>query len=312
LAIGLPSVGIFSAEGGQFIGGHGMADDAKLRTAGGLSALWDGEPIKRVRANDGVTVLPGRRVAMHLMAQPDVAAIWFSDGLLAEQGLMSRVLVTAPEPSSGNRMWKEPSPESEAAIKRYGARLLHILERPLPLAEGTRNELAPRTVPLSANARRLWTAFHDYVEERLGAGGELEPVRGLANKLPEHAARIATVIALVSNIEAAEVSAVEMDAGIALAEHFVSEALRLFGVSRVNRDVLLAQRLLTWLLNKWAEPNISLPDIYQRGLNAIGDQATARRLVNILEEHKCLVRLSEGATIAGVPRREVWRIVREA
>ena len=65
LAVGWPSVGIFAAEGGQFVGGHGMADDAKLRTASGLSALWDGEPIKRVRALDGFTVLPGRRVAMH-------------------------------------------------------------------------------------------------------------------------------------------------------------------------------------------------------------------------------------------------------
>ena len=76
LAVGQPSVGIFAAEGGQFVGGHGMADDAKLRTASGLSALWDGEPIKRVRAQDGFTVLHGRRVAVHLMAQPDVAAIW--------------------------------------------------------------------------------------------------------------------------------------------------------------------------------------------------------------------------------------------
>ena len=81
LAVGLPSVGIFSAEGGQFVGGHGMADDAKLRTASGLSALWDGEPIKRIRAMDGCTVLPGRRVAMHLMVQPDVAVIWFGDRL---------------------------------------------------------------------------------------------------------------------------------------------------------------------------------------------------------------------------------------
>jgi hypothetical protein len=312
LAVGHPSIGIFSAEGGQFIGGHGMTDDAKLRTAGGLSALWDGEPIKRVRANDGVMVLPGRRVAMHLMVQPDVAAIWFSDRLLAEQGLMSRVLVTAPEPSSGNRMWKEPSPDSETAIKRYGARLLQILERPLPLAAGTRNELVPRTVPLSADARRCWIAFHDHVEARLGTGGDLEPVRGLANKLPEHAARIAVVIALLRDIETDEVNAVEIDTGIELAEHFLSEALRLFGMSRINGDVRLAQRLLSWLLSQWTGPNISLPDIYQRGLNAIADQATARRLVSILEEHGCLVRLPEGATVAGVRRREVWHIVREA
>ena len=149
LAVGLPSVGIFAAEGGQFVGGHGMSDEAKLRTASGLSALWDGEPIKRVRALDGFTVLPGRRVTLHLMAQPDVAAIWFGDRLLVEQGLMSRVLLTAPEPASGTRMWREPAPESDASMKRYGARFLEILERPLPLAHGTRNELAPRTLPLS-------------------------------------------------------------------------------------------------------------------------------------------------------------------
>src|SRR5437763_5430314 len=60
-----------------------MVEDAKLRTAAGLSSMWDGDPIKRIRSLDGVTVLPGRRVAMHIMAQPDVAAIWFKDRLLA-------------------------------------------------------------------------------------------------------------------------------------------------------------------------------------------------------------------------------------
>jgi hypothetical protein len=40
-ANGWPSLGLFADEGGQFIGGHGMSDDAKLRTATGLSRLWD-------------------------------------------------------------------------------------------------------------------------------------------------------------------------------------------------------------------------------------------------------------------------------
>jgi hypothetical protein len=97
LATGRASIGIFAAEGGQFIGGHGMSDDARLRTAAGLSAVWDGESIRRVRAGDGVTVLPGRRLAMHLMAQPDVAANWMCDSLLIDQGITSRVLVTAPD-----------------------------------------------------------------------------------------------------------------------------------------------------------------------------------------------------------------------
>jgi hypothetical protein len=138
LAVGQPSIGIFAAEGGQFIGGHGMADDAKLRTAAGLSAVWDGEAIKRVRALDGVTVLPGRRVAMHLMAQPDVGAIWFGDQLLVEQGLMSRVLLTAPEPASATRTWREPRPRVMRPRSVMVRGCSKFLEWPLPLVEGVR------------------------------------------------------------------------------------------------------------------------------------------------------------------------------
>jgi hypothetical protein len=42
------------------------------------------------------------------------------------------------------------------------------------------------------------------MEQRLGASGELEPVRGLANKLPEHAARIAAALTLVENMAPAK------------------------------------------------------------------------------------------------------------
>lgn len=309
LALGQPSIGIFAAEGGQFIGGHGMADDAKLRTAAGLSTLWDGEPIKRVRAIDGVTVLPGRRVAMHLMVQPDVGTLWFADGLLVEQGLMSRVLVTAPESASGQRMWRAPAPESDAIMKRYGARLLGILEQPLPLAPQSHNELAPRTLPLSREAQHLWIAFHDHVEKRLGAGGELELVRGLANKLPEHAARIAAVLTLVADIKAGEVGAGEMEAGIALAQHYAVEAMRLFGASRVSGELREAEQLLGWLHTSWRELRVSLPDIYRRGPNSIRDKARARRAVTILVDHGHLVAAPAG-DVDGTFRREVWRIVK--
>jgi hypothetical protein len=92
-----PGLGIFTSEGGQFIGGHGMKDENKLRTATGLSGLWDGEPVRRVRAGDGATILPGRRLSGHIMAQPEVSSILFNDTLLRGQGLLSRLLVVQPE-----------------------------------------------------------------------------------------------------------------------------------------------------------------------------------------------------------------------
>jgi hypothetical protein len=108
---GQPSVGIFASEGGVFIGGHGFSEEAKLRTAAGLSLLWDDGRLTRVRAGEGVTALAGRRVALHLQAQPDVAARVFSDQMLADQGLLSRILVVAPDTRQGQRFWKDASPE---------------------------------------------------------------------------------------------------------------------------------------------------------------------------------------------------------
>src|SRR5215211_1417560 len=143
-AIGQPSMGVFSGEGGQFVGGHGMQKEAKLRTAAALSGLWDGEAIRRVRALDGATLLPGRRLSLHLMVQPDVANFLLCDRLLADQGLLSRLLVTAPASAAGTRAWKEAPAEADLAIRRYGARLLTLLEEPLPLAPGRLNELTPR------------------------------------------------------------------------------------------------------------------------------------------------------------------------
>ena len=68
---GQPSVGVFSSEGGQFIGGHAMKDENKMETAAGFNSFWDGTPPKRVRSGDGTSSLYGRRLSMHLMAQPD-------------------------------------------------------------------------------------------------------------------------------------------------------------------------------------------------------------------------------------------------
>lgn len=305
-ASGHPSLGIFAGEGGSFIGGHGMAEENRLRTATGLSSLWDGDPLKRVRAGDGVVILPGRRLSVHLMMQPGVAAGLLADEAMADQGLLSRLLVTAPETTSGTRLWREPSPESDSAVRRYGARLLTILERPYPLsASGKPNELAPALLPMSAAARRVWIAFADHIEKQVGPGGELEPVRGLANKAPEHAARLAAVLALVDDLNMPELPVEAMEAGIALVEHYLAEAMRLFSVPAVPENLKLAQKLLVWLQSFGADL-VSLRDIYRDGPNAIRDKATAARSVAVLEDHGWLRRQGPATGRRG----DLWRIVR--
>ena len=115
---GHPSLGLFSDEGGSFIGGHSMAEENRLRTVAGLSSLWDTGPIVRVRAGDGVIVLPGRRLALHLMAQPDAAARMLSDEVLLDQGFLSRLLVAAPASTAGTRFQRELQPSGASYSKR--------------------------------------------------------------------------------------------------------------------------------------------------------------------------------------------------
>ena len=134
LAAGQPAMGLFSDEGGSFIGGHGMSPDAKLRTVAGLSGMWDGSPTKRVRALDGSSIITGKRLSSHLMAQPGAAALMLTDPVLLDQGFLSRVLVSAPASTAGTRFQREPDPASGAALSRYHRRIQSISRTPSDLA----------------------------------------------------------------------------------------------------------------------------------------------------------------------------------
>ena len=309
LAPGQPSIGLFSDEGGRLIGGHGMNNDNLLKTAAGLCGLWDGKPISRVRAGDGAALLPGRRVSFHLMAQPAVAQMMLSNALLNEQGLISRCLVTYPASTAGTRLYREITLRDEPELKRYGARLLSILETELPVAEGARNELNPRELLLSPEAKRIWIAFHNAVEKQLADGGALASIRGLANKAPEHAARLAGVLALVDDLHCQAVGLDFIQSGIKLVQHYLNEALRLFNAAAISPELILAERLLGWLQER-AEKNITLVEVYQYGPNAIRDARTARALLTILEEHGFVLPLEEGAVFQDKHRREAWRVRR--
>jgi uncharacterized protein DUF3987 len=219
--------------------------------------------------------------------------------------------VTAPDTAAGTRFWRPESEGTDRALRRYGARLLSILETPLPLRSGVRNELEPRCVALVPEARARWIEYAAHIERELKPDGELECIRGLASKLPEHAARLAAVLTLVRDLHAKEVTAADITAGIALAEHYSAEARRLFGVAQVSQDIRHAQNLLKWLLGTWAETAVSLPTVYQKGpRTGAKDKATAAKLVAILEGHGWLIKIPGGALVDGVYRREAWRIIR--
>src|SRR5450432_216504 len=74
---------------------------------------------------------------------------------------------------------------------------------------------------------------------------------------------LAAVLTLVEDPAATEIAPECMARGIVIAQHYSSEALRLFQGAKIDRDLRLAAQLLDWLVS-WGDPNVSLPDLSVR------------------------------------------------
>lgn len=312
LADGWPSVGLVSNEGGSFLGGHALSQDHRLRTLSGLSELWDGQAIDRVRAGDGATLLYNRRAALHLMAQPVVARSLLADPLAQGLGFLARMLVTEPLSTAGGRWYVSESVLDTPEYQAYAARLTRAFEIVEQVVlndpEARKQGLSLKNIPLTPEAKKLWTNFYNHVERNLN--GELLQIRAFASKLAEHALRLAGVLALFENPEATSIGKDAMEQGIALAEFYGAESFRLVGGYRIPRPLALAAEVLNWLLEHCKAKNrrvFHLAEVYRLGPPAVRSARAAREVIRILEEHGYLAH-RPNIEVDGKPRKDAWEV----
>ncbi len=305
-AVARPSLGLFSDEGGRFLGGNALSPDNRMKTLSGLSSLWDAARISRTRAGDGSSVLYGRRLALHLMVQPVVAPSLLADPLACGQGFTARCLLAWPPSALGRQFYVEEDVTEAPGFRRYCDRLAELLAREPATAEGDRRELRPAPLVLSPEAKRQWIAFHDWLQRCLSPDGALRPVAPFAAKAAEHAARLAGVLAVVSDTGARVIGVEHVEAGLVLCRWYLGEALRLQGVAATRADLLAAGRLLTWLQARG--PVVATVEVYQRGPGSVRDRATATRLLDVLAEHGHVRRVAGGVEVDGRHRRDAWEV----
>lgn len=304
LHAGLPSIGVFSSEGGRFLGGYGMSDDAALRTAAGLSLFWDGAPVDRVRAGDGASKLYGRRVALHLMAQPRAAFQWLRNPVLKDQGLFSRCLVAYPQSTAGTRFFRTERADESPAAAAYVTRMTQLLGNSWPINEF--HELQPQQLRIIDKARANWVSQHDQIEKAIA--GQLGSVRGLASKAAEHIARIAGVITLIADPAASLVTEDAVSQASILMEFYLGEALRLSEVQPQHEQADLAMVLLNWLVAR-GKRHVTLAELAQYGPAKLRKAKTLRTLMDVLAEHYLVRRVPDGMVeYAGKARREAWEV----
>ena len=307
---GQPSLALFSDEGGQFLGGHAMSSDNRQKTLAAFNDLWQGNPIRRTRSGDGHGTLYCKRLAIHLMVQPGVARAFMADPLAADTGFLPRFLICEPPSTIGTRM-QASARRDDMALAGFSGRLRAILETPMPMEPETR-ELEPRTLQLSPDARVLLVQFSDATEAAQAPSGDLAHTTGAASKAAEQAARIAGVLTLWADLEAATVAEAEMMDAIELAHFYLNEASRLASAAVVSAEIDRAENLRRWLLESWPHPDVVASEVVQRGPNALRERPRAKAALAVLEAHGWLVPLEPGTAVRGKARKEAWYIVKAA
>lgn len=304
LAVGQPSIGIFSDEGGRFFGGHAMGRDNQIKTISGLSSLWDGRPINRSRAGDGSMVLYGRRVSLHLMIQESILELLMGNKAIEQQGFLPRCLLSFPTSTAGSRPYSHKDVNDSRELVQYWSRINDLLDRKFPTdpLPAPQNELKPPFLTLTQDAKSAWVEFHDATDRELKTGGRWEVIRRFGSKAAEHVLRLAGVLAMVDDPSMKVIEEKFIHQGISLVEYYMSEILRVQGCLLSPYSLMEAQKVLDWCWSKGIE-TLPLRQLYQNGPVDIRDAKKARAVMKTLEDHLWAHRTEE--------RKEEWLIVRK-
>lgn len=308
LAIGQPSIGIFSDEGSRFFGGHAMSRDNQLKTIGGLSSLWDGKEISRLRGGDGNMLLFGRRTSMHLMIQEPILEQLMSNKMIEYQGFLPRCLISFPETTAGKRPYVEEDISKDPAIIKYNNHFNLMLDTKLPVAPypAPQNELIPRKIILTKEAKAEWVLYHNAIDQELAPGGRLEPIRRFSNKAAEHVLRLAGILAMTENINTQEIGVEYIGRAIVLVEYYLTETMRIQSCLSIDPDLLLAKKVLNWCWEK-GRSIFSLQEIYQCGPAQIRQASKARSIMSLLESHGWATS-TPSIEIEGKYHKEAWTV----
>lgn len=241
---GRPNMGLFNDDAGDFIYGHAMSSDNRVRSGAVMSRIWDAGEMARSRGGDGTSKWYGRRLAMHLMIQPVIAEQLLSDRALLEQGFLARYLVCWPESTIGTREYVAEDLTVDPVMLSYWQRIHGLLATPAAMKPGTRNELDPRTLTLAPNAKALWVEVINHIERDLR--DVFQSVRGTAGKADAQILRIAGVLTLVDDAHAGTIPLDMIERATRLVQYHLDEAVRIIGTSSPGQPIEHAEAMIQW------------------------------------------------------------------
>ena len=296
IAIGHPSASLWSDEGGLFVASQGMKEDNAMGMLAIINRIWDGNDFEPTRKIAKTKRISGRRCTANIMLQQTVFEKWQGkqNDMSRAIGTSARFLTQRPKSTMGEREYQAP-PERTPKMQTFHDRVRNIMETPLPMDDEGR--LMPPVLQLSEEAKRIWTAYFNKVEESLKQGGEFAEVKDFASKTAEQAARISGVLHVFEFGPEGEIQPETMLQSINIAEWYLHEANRIFVTARLPEEFKNAFILQKWIKNHCQLSQLSQLSqglILKEGPNQLRNKKIRDNALKILEEHGAVILITEG------------------
>jgi hypothetical protein len=185
-------LGILSPEGGIFDLLAGRYSDGLPNLDAFLKA-HAGDQLRVDRIGRPAEHLREPALTVGLAVQPAVIEGLADRPGFRGRGLLARFLYSMPRSIVGRRR-VDPPPVPAEVTAAYGATVRALLD--LPADRGEDGEIVSRDLAFTPEAVQALLRFSADLEPRLAEGGDLEPVRDWAAKLPGAVARVAAILHL--------------------------------------------------------------------------------------------------------------------
>lgn len=314
LALGQPSVALFSDEGGLLIGGYALNSDNATKTLARWCKLWDGSPFDRVRAGDGSGILYGRRMALHQLAQPEVMTTLLNDRIANGQGFLARCLVAWPESTIGQRYVVDrfERPGDRAEIRHLFGVFKRLFETLPRCKDQQRQILDPLPLNLTPDALAVAVSASNQFEQLMAPGQPLSELQDRTSKALDNAVRIAGILTVMDwGVEAREIATPYLTKGLSLVQWYLAEALRIRASAIVPASVIDAEALLAWLRDKDLK-RFRSDRVLRTGPAQLRDKERMRVAIGELVSNGYLVENEAGTWVDGVKARVSWSVTPEA
>lgn len=241
---------VITDEAGAILGGHSLTSEKKQYTFTTLSKAWDASDIVMSRVGRDTPPVRNKRLSMHLMGQSVVINPLLSDPLAQGQGFLARFLTVSAPPRAGFREMKtRATPSDYHALNDWTDHIYGILSRrPVPLRDGTANELKPDMLRLTDDAFDVWRSFAEEVEKAQRPDGAFCGIKPFASKAAEHVLRIAGIFTVIEKPSGcSEIDAETALRAVDLISFYTHEHLRLVEMCGSDPKLTGAAQLIDWI-----------------------------------------------------------------